>query len=146
MWEDSVAGALNDFLGTVTENDVRPEALKRFEAMVDEVSRLAADVSMNTTQSEQSARFASASAKAAAASVHRDRWVQPVRRVTREIKATSVHRDRWVQPVRRVTREIKATLVHRDRWVQPVQKETKETKVQREQQVRRGQRERQREL
>ena len=125
VWEDSVAGTLNDFLGTVTENDVRPEALKRFEAMVDEVSRLAADVSMNTTQSEQSARFASASAKAAAASVHRDRWVQPVRRVTREIKATSVHRDRWVQPV---------------------QKETKETKVQREQQVRRGQRERQREL
>lgn len=101
VWEDSVAGTLNDFLGTVTENDVRPEALKRFEAMVDEVSRLAADVSMNTTQSEQSARFASASAKAAAASVHRDRWVQPVQ---------------------------------------------KETKVQREQQVRRGQRERQREL
>ena len=102
VWEDSVAGTLNDFLGTVTENDVRPEALKRFEAMVDEVSRLAADVSMNTTQSEQSARFASASAKAAAASVHRDRWVQPVRRVTKETKETKVQRE---QQVRRDQRE-----------------------------------------
>ncbi len=39
---------LNDFLGAMTEDDVRPEALRRFEQMVEEVSRNASAVAQNT--------------------------------------------------------------------------------------------------
>ncbi len=39
VYEGSRPGTLNDFLGAMTEDDVRPEALRRFEQMVEEVSR-----------------------------------------------------------------------------------------------------------
>ncbi|MCM4741372.1 prophage tail fiber N-terminal domain-containing protein, partial [Escherichia coli] len=39
VYEDSQPGTLNDFLGAMTEDDVRPEALRRFELMVEEVAR-----------------------------------------------------------------------------------------------------------
>ncbi|OSK94254.1 side tail fiber protein-like protein [Escherichia coli TA447] len=41
-------GTLNDFLGAMTEDDVRPEALRRFELMVEEVARNASAVAQNT--------------------------------------------------------------------------------------------------
>ncbi|EHS7777095.1 TPA: prophage tail fiber N-terminal domain-containing protein, partial [Escherichia coli] len=37
VYEDSQPGTLNDFLGAMTEDDARPEALRRFELMVEEV-------------------------------------------------------------------------------------------------------------
>ncbi|HAI0778163.1 prophage tail fiber N-terminal domain-containing protein, partial [Escherichia coli] len=39
VYEGSRPGTLNDFLGAMTEDDVRPEALRRFELMVNEVAR-----------------------------------------------------------------------------------------------------------
>ncbi|HAM3175076.1 TPA: phage tail protein, partial [Escherichia coli] len=39
VYEDSQPGTLNDFLGAMTEDDVRPEALRRFEQMVEEAAR-----------------------------------------------------------------------------------------------------------
>ena len=39
VYEDSQPGTLNDFLGAMTEDDARPEALRRFELMVEEVAR-----------------------------------------------------------------------------------------------------------
>ncbi len=39
VYDDSKPGTLNDFLGAMTEDDVRPEALRRFLAMVGEVAR-----------------------------------------------------------------------------------------------------------
>ena len=36
VYEDSQPGTLNDFLGAMSEDDVRPEALRRFEQMVEE--------------------------------------------------------------------------------------------------------------
>ena len=39
VYEDSQPGTLNDFLGAMTEDDARPEALRRFEQMVEEVAR-----------------------------------------------------------------------------------------------------------
>lgn len=35
VYEDSQPGTLNDFLGAMTEDDARPEALRRFELMVE---------------------------------------------------------------------------------------------------------------
>ncbi|WP_176265281.1 prophage tail fiber N-terminal domain-containing protein, partial [Salmonella enterica] len=43
VYDDSKPGTLNDFLGAMTEDDVRPEALRRFEAMVEEVARQASE-------------------------------------------------------------------------------------------------------
>ncbi|HEI3594410.1 prophage tail fiber N-terminal domain-containing protein, partial [Escherichia coli] len=37
VYEDSKPGTLNDFLGAMTEEDVMPEALRRFEVMVEDV-------------------------------------------------------------------------------------------------------------
>ncbi len=48
VYEGSRPGTLNDFLGAMTEDDVRPEALRRFEQMVEEVSRNASAVAQNT--------------------------------------------------------------------------------------------------
>ncbi|OFB34397.1 hypothetical protein BG484_05965 [Salmonella enterica subsp. enterica serovar Typhimurium] len=47
VYDDSKPGTLNDFLGAMTEDDVRPEALRRFEAMVEEVARQASEASRN---------------------------------------------------------------------------------------------------
>ncbi|EJH0661092.1 prophage tail fiber N-terminal domain-containing protein [Escherichia coli] len=61
VYEDSRPGTLNDFLGAMSEDDVRPEALRRFEMMVDEVAR-------NTEAASQSAASARISETAAALS------------------------------------------------------------------------------
>ncbi|HEB1330519.1 TPA: prophage tail fiber N-terminal domain-containing protein [Escherichia albertii] len=66
VYEDSKPGTLNDFLGAMTEDDVRPEALRRFEQMVEDVSRNASAVAQNTAAAKKSASDASASASEAA--------------------------------------------------------------------------------
>ncbi|EAX5653085.1 hypothetical protein BBY84_24335 [Salmonella enterica] len=53
VYDDSKPGTLNDFLGAMTEDDVRPEALRRFEAMVEEVARQASEASRNATAAGQ---------------------------------------------------------------------------------------------
>lgn len=66
VYEDSRPGTLNDFLGAMTEDDARPEALRRFELMVEEVARNASVVAQNTTAAKKSASDASTSAREAA--------------------------------------------------------------------------------
>ncbi|ULK44489.1 prophage tail fiber N-terminal domain-containing protein [Shigella flexneri] len=66
VYEDSQPGTLNDFLGAMTEDDVRPEALRRFELMVEEVARNASAVAQNTAAAKKSASDASTSASEAA--------------------------------------------------------------------------------
>ncbi|NJZ94400.1 prophage tail fiber N-terminal domain-containing protein [Escherichia coli] len=66
VYEDSKPGTLNDFLGAMTEDDVRPEALRRFELMVEEVARNASAVAQNTAAAKKSASDASTSAREAA--------------------------------------------------------------------------------
>lgn len=61
VYEDSKPGTLNDFLGAMTEEDVMPEALRRFEVMVEEVAR-------NTEAASQSAAAAKKSETAVASS------------------------------------------------------------------------------
>ncbi|EIJ8758149.1 prophage tail fiber N-terminal domain-containing protein [Salmonella enterica] len=65
VYDDSKPGTLNDFLGAMTEDDVRPEALRRFEAMVEEVARQAAE---SATAAVNAAGAAEASATQAASS------------------------------------------------------------------------------
>ncbi|HDN2320755.1 TPA: prophage tail fiber N-terminal domain-containing protein, partial [Escherichia coli] len=55
VYEDSQPGTLNDFLGAMTEDDARPEALRRFELMVEEVARNASAVAQNTAAAKKSA-------------------------------------------------------------------------------------------
>ncbi|WP_097505253.1 prophage tail fiber N-terminal domain-containing protein [Escherichia coli] len=66
VYEDSRPGTLNDFLGAMTEDDARPEALRRFELMVEEVARNASAVAQNTAAAKKSAGDASTSAREAA--------------------------------------------------------------------------------
>ncbi|WP_072252287.1 phage tail protein [Escherichia albertii] len=66
VYEDSKPGTLNDFLGAMTEDDARPEALRRFELMVEEVARNASAVAQNTAAAKKSASDASTSAREAA--------------------------------------------------------------------------------
>ncbi|HBA8382432.1 TPA: phage tail protein [Escherichia coli] len=66
VYEDSQPGTLNDFLGAMTEDDARPEALRRFELMVEEVARNASAVAQNTAAAKKSASDASTSAREAA--------------------------------------------------------------------------------
>ena len=66
VYEDSKPGTLNDFLGAMTEDDVRPEALRRFELMVEEVARNASAVAQNTAAAKKSASDAGTSAREAA--------------------------------------------------------------------------------
>ncbi|MCF6495999.1 prophage tail fiber N-terminal domain-containing protein [Escherichia coli] len=66
VYEDSRPGTLNDFLGAMTEDDARPEALRRFELMVEEVARNASAVAQNTAAAKKSASDASTSAREAA--------------------------------------------------------------------------------
>ncbi|EBX2719568.1 hypothetical protein DRL33_15225 [Salmonella enterica subsp. enterica serovar Kingabwa] len=71
IYDDSKPGTLNDFLGAMTEDDVRPEALRRFEAMVEEVARQASEASeasRNATAAEQASEQAQTSAGQAAES------------------------------------------------------------------------------
>ncbi|HHE2565329.1 TPA: prophage tail fiber N-terminal domain-containing protein, partial [Escherichia coli] len=66
VYEDSKPGTLNDFLGAMMEDDVRPEALRRFELMVEEVARNASAVAQNTAAAKKSAGDAGTSAREAA--------------------------------------------------------------------------------
>ena len=66
MYEDSRPGTLNDFLGAMTEDEARPEALRRFELMVEEVARNASAVAQNTAAAKKSAGDAGTSAREAA--------------------------------------------------------------------------------
>ncbi|MEG3446863.1 prophage tail fiber N-terminal domain-containing protein [Escherichia coli] len=66
VYEDSRPGTLNDFLGAMTEDDARPEALRRFELMVEEVARNASAVAQNTAAAKKSAGDAGTSASEAA--------------------------------------------------------------------------------
>ncbi|WP_419714808.1 prophage tail fiber N-terminal domain-containing protein [Escherichia coli] len=66
VYEDSRPGTLNDFLGAMTEDDTRPEALRRFELMVEEVARNASAVAQNTAAAKKSASDAGTSASEAA--------------------------------------------------------------------------------
>ncbi|APK13395.1 phage tail protein [Escherichia coli] len=66
VYEDSQPGTLNDFLGAMTEDDARPEALRRFELMVEEVARNASVVAQNTAVAKKSAGDAGTSAREAA--------------------------------------------------------------------------------
>ncbi|WP_097437751.1 prophage tail fiber N-terminal domain-containing protein [Escherichia coli] len=66
VYEDSRPGTLNDFLGAMTEDDARPEALRRFELMVEEVARNASVVAQNTAVAKKSAGDAGTSAREAA--------------------------------------------------------------------------------
>ncbi|UKB72832.1 prophage tail fiber N-terminal domain-containing protein [Escherichia coli] len=68
VYEDSRPGTLNDFLGAMTEDDARPEALRRFELMVEEVARNASAVAQNTAAAKKSASDAGTSARDASAS------------------------------------------------------------------------------
>ena len=68
VYEDSKPGTLNDFLGAMTEDDVRPEALRRFELMVEEVARNASAVAQNTAAAKKSAGQAASSAQSASSS------------------------------------------------------------------------------
>ncbi|EAU9419172.1 phage tail protein [Salmonella enterica] len=68
VYDDSKPGTLNDFLMAMTEDDVRPEALRRFEAMVEEVARQASEASRNATAAGQASEQAKTSAGQAAES------------------------------------------------------------------------------
>ncbi|MFH55999.1 phage tail protein [Salmonella enterica] len=68
VYDDSKPGTMNDFLGAMTEDDVRPEALRRFEAMVEEVARQASEASRNATAAGQASEQAQTSAGQAAES------------------------------------------------------------------------------
>ncbi len=61
MYEDSQPGTLNDFLGAMSEDDVRPEALRRLN-MVEEAARQAEEAKKNAGEAETSARNAGISA------------------------------------------------------------------------------------
>ncbi|EHW97430.1 prophage tail fiber family protein [Escherichia coli DEC10F] len=65
VYEDSQPGTLNDFLGAMSVDDVRPEALRRFELMVEEAARHAEEAKKNAGEAETSARNAGISASQA---------------------------------------------------------------------------------
>lgn len=65
VYEDSQPGTLNDFLGAATEDDVRPEALRRFEQMVEEVARNAEAASQSAAAAKKSETAAASSKNAA---------------------------------------------------------------------------------
>ena len=63
--EDSKPGTLNDFLGAMTEEDVMPEALRRFEVMVEDVARNAEAASQSAAAAKKSETAAASSRNAA---------------------------------------------------------------------------------
>ncbi|EHM1380477.1 TPA: prophage tail fiber N-terminal domain-containing protein [Escherichia coli] len=65
VYEGSRPGTLNDFLGAMTEDDVRPEALRRFELMVNEVARHAGASSQSAAAAKKSEAAAASSKNAA---------------------------------------------------------------------------------
>ncbi|HAM7350919.1 TPA: phage tail protein [Escherichia coli] len=67
VYEGSRPGTLNDFLGAMTEDDVMPEALRRFEAMVEEAARNA-EAAFQSAAAAKKSEAAAASSKNAAKS------------------------------------------------------------------------------
>ncbi|WP_280076619.1 prophage tail fiber N-terminal domain-containing protein [Escherichia coli] len=65
VYEGSRLGTLNDFLGAMTEDDVMPEALRRFEAMVEEAARNAEAASQSAAAAKKSETAAASSRNAA---------------------------------------------------------------------------------
>ncbi|HBN7250978.1 TPA: prophage tail fiber N-terminal domain-containing protein, partial [Escherichia coli] len=65
VYEDSRPGTLNDFLGAMTEDDARPEALRRFELMVEEAARNAEAASKSAAAAKKSETAAASSKNAA---------------------------------------------------------------------------------
>ncbi|WP_301001857.1 prophage tail fiber N-terminal domain-containing protein, partial [Escherichia sp. 4726-5] len=65
VYEGSRPGTLNDFLGAMTEEDVMPEALRRFEAMVEEAARNAEAASQSAAAAKKSETAAASSKNAA---------------------------------------------------------------------------------
>ncbi|EGO8102622.1 phage tail protein [Escherichia coli] len=65
VYEDSKPGTLNDFLGAATEDDVCPEALYRFEKMVEEAARNAEAASQSAAAAMKSETAAASSRNAA---------------------------------------------------------------------------------
>ncbi|BDH27991.1 TPA: phage tail protein [Escherichia coli] len=68
VYEGSRPGTLNDFLGAMTEDDVMPEALRRFEEMVEEAARNAEAASQSAAAAKKSETASAASQTAAKAS------------------------------------------------------------------------------
>ncbi|HFK8916321.1 TPA: prophage tail fiber N-terminal domain-containing protein, partial [Escherichia coli] len=67
VYEGSRPGTLNDFLGAMTEDDVMPEALRRFEEMVEEAARNA-EAAFQSAAAAKKSEAAAASSKNAAKS------------------------------------------------------------------------------
>ena len=65
VYEGSRPGTLNDFLGAMTEDDVMPEALRRFELMVEEAARNAEAASQSAAAAKKSETAAASSKNAA---------------------------------------------------------------------------------
>ncbi|EHS9748144.1 prophage tail fiber N-terminal domain-containing protein [Escherichia coli] len=65
VYEGSRPGTLNDFLGAMTEDDVMPEALRRFEEMVEEAARNAEAASQSAAAAKKSETAATSSKNAA---------------------------------------------------------------------------------
>ena len=65
VYEGSRPGTLNDFLGAMTEEDVMPEALRRFEVMVEEAARNAEAASQSAAAAKKSETAAASSKNAA---------------------------------------------------------------------------------
>nr|WP_181890839.1 prophage tail fiber N-terminal domain-containing protein [Escherichia marmotae] len=65
VYEGSRPGMLNDFLGAMTEDDVMPEALRRFEEMVEEAARNAEAASQSAAAAKKSETAAASSKNAA---------------------------------------------------------------------------------
>ena len=65
VYVGSRPGTLNDFLGAMTEDDARPEALRRFELMVEEAARNAEAASQSAAAAKKSETAAASSKNAA---------------------------------------------------------------------------------
>ena len=65
VYEGSSPGTLNDFLGAMTEDDVMPEALRRFQEMVEEAARNAEAASQSAAAAKKSETAAASSKNAA---------------------------------------------------------------------------------
>ncbi|EJK7367029.1 prophage tail fiber N-terminal domain-containing protein, partial [Escherichia coli] len=65
VYEGSRPGTLNDFLGAMTEDDVMPEALRRFQEMVEEAARNAEAASQSAAAAKKSETAAASSKNAA---------------------------------------------------------------------------------
>ncbi|HAK8511672.1 TPA: prophage tail fiber N-terminal domain-containing protein [Salmonella enterica subsp. enterica serovar Potsdam] len=62
VYEDSDPGSLNDFLLHLTEDDLKPDVIRRFEAMCEQVARQAEEAEKNRARSETAATQAGQSA------------------------------------------------------------------------------------